>query len=229
MISRLWGKCRVFGRSVLGPRRNNVNVRNSTEKLHFGFCCLFVSIILSLSLSLSVCLSLWSWALLERPLDSFPAFYGTRRFNIEFTRILHLFLSWARPIQSTSPYPTSPRSILILSTHLRLGLPSGHFPSGFPTSNLYAFLFSHIRATLLTHLMLLDLVISIILWITESNTEGTTVKLGAQYIGWLGHYAISRKVYVSFRDGSLDFSMYLILPAALGPGVHSASNKNEYQ
>jgi hypothetical protein len=28
-----------------------------------------------------------------RPLDSFPAFYGTRRFNTEFTRALHLFLS----------------------------------------------------------------------------------------------------------------------------------------
>jgi hypothetical protein len=25
------------------------------------------------------------------------------------------------------------------------------------------------------------------------------------------------------------FSMYLILPAALGPGVYSASNGNEYQ
>jgi hypothetical protein len=41
------------------------------------------------------------------------------------------------------------RSILILSTHLRLGLPSGLFPSGFPTNILYAFLFSpyieHIR------------------------------------------------------------------------------------
>jgi hypothetical protein len=24
-------------------------------------------------------------------------------------------------------------------------------------------------------------------------------------------------------------SIYVILPAALGPGVHSASNKNEYQ
>jgi hypothetical protein len=45
-------------------------------------------------------LTLWSWALLERspvvrPLDSFPV-YGTRRFNTEFTRSLHLFLSWAR-------------------------------------------------------------------------------------------------------------------------------------
>jgi hypothetical protein len=92
-------------------------------------------------------LTLQSWALLERPLDvrpldSFPAFHGTRRFNTEFTRFLRLFLSWVRPIQSTSPHPTSPRSILILFTHLRLGLPSGLFPSGFPTNNLYALLFS---------------------------------------------------------------------------------------
>jgi hypothetical protein len=60
-----------------------------------------------------------------RPIDSFPAFYGTRRFSTEFTRALHLFLSWARPIQSTSSHLTSPRSFLILSTHLRLDLPSG--------------------------------------------------------------------------------------------------------
>jgi hypothetical protein len=38
-------------------------------------------------------------------------------FNTEFTRVLHLSLSWARPIQSTSPHHTSTRSILILSLH----------------------------------------------------------------------------------------------------------------
>ena len=46
-------------------------------------------------------------------------------------------LSWTRSTQSTSPRPTSWRSILILSFHISLGLPNGLFPSGFPTKTQY--------------------------------------------------------------------------------------------
>ena len=66
-----------------------------------------------------------------------PRIHGTRRFITALTSVRHLSLSWASPIQSIYPHPTSCRSILILSTHLRLVLPSGLFPSGFPTKTLY--------------------------------------------------------------------------------------------
>jgi hypothetical protein len=53
--------------------------------------------------------------------------------------------------------------MLILSTHLRLDLPSGLLPAGFPPNIPYAFLFTLIRATFPAHLILLVLVILIIL------------------------------------------------------------------
>ena len=103
----------------------------------------------------------WSRVLLEKLaslqlVKKFPAFYGTRRFLTALTSARHLSLSWASPIQSSYPNPTSWRSILILSSHLSLGLPSGLFPSGFPISTLYTPLPSPIRATCPAHLTLLD-------------------------------------------------------------------------
>ena len=53
-----------------------------------------------------------------------PLIFGTRRFLTVNTSARHLSLSWANSIQSPPPPPTSRRSILILSSHLRLGLPS---------------------------------------------------------------------------------------------------------
>jgi hypothetical protein len=89
-----------------------------------------------------------SWAHLEKLpivqlLKNFPDFYGTRGFITVFKRALHWSLSWARSIQSIPFHRISLRSILILSTHLRLGRPNGLFPSGFPINILYAFLFPH--------------------------------------------------------------------------------------
>ena len=85
----------------------------------------------------------------------FPAFHGNRRFITALTSVRHLSLYWASPIQSIYPHPTSWRSILILSTNLRLGLPSGLLPSGFPSKTLYTTLSSPIRATCPAHLILL--------------------------------------------------------------------------
>ena len=84
----------------------------------------------------------WSRVLLEKPtgfqpVNKFPAIYGTRRFiprlQVPATR------PYPEPDQS-SPWP--PTYILILTYHLCLGLPSGLFPSGFPTKTLYTPLLS---------------------------------------------------------------------------------------
>ena len=84
----------------------------------------------------------WSRVLLEKLtglqlVKKFPAFHGTRRFITALTSVRLLSLSWVSPIQSIYPHPTSWRSILILSIHLRLGLPIGLLPSGFPSKTLY--------------------------------------------------------------------------------------------
>ena len=79
----------------------------------------------------------WSRVLLEKLtgfqlVRKFPAFYGTRKFITAHTSAPHLSLSWASSIQSIPPQPTSWRSILILSSRLSLGLPSGSFPQVSP-------------------------------------------------------------------------------------------------
>jgi hypothetical protein len=63
------------------------------------------------------------------------------------------------PVES-NPHPQaiSVRSNLVPSSHLRLGLPNGLFPSGFPAKTLYTFLSSPVRATCPAHLIRLDLI-----------------------------------------------------------------------
>ena len=99
---------------------------------------------------LTYLLTPWCRVLLEKLtglqlVKKFPKFHGTRRFITALTSVRHLSLSWASPIQSIYTHPTSWRSILILSTHLRLGLLSGLLPSGFLTKTLYTPLLTHTR------------------------------------------------------------------------------------
>ena len=119
-------------------------------------------------LTLTYILTPWCRVLLEKLtglqlVKKFPAFHETRRFITAITSVRQLSLSWASPVQSIYPHPTSWRSILILSTHLRLGLPSGLLPSGFPTKTLYTSHSSPIRATYPAHVILLDFITRIIL------------------------------------------------------------------
>jgi hypothetical protein len=111
---------------------------------------------------------LWSWVILEKlpivqPLRNFPAFLRNPKVHhrVHKSPPLVPILSQFDPIHTIPSHPISLRSILTSSSHLRLGLPSGFFHSGFPTIIPYAFLVSLIRATCPAHLILLDLILLI--------------------------------------------------------------------
>jgi hypothetical protein len=88
-------------------------------------------------------------------------------------------LSWARWIQSTPSHNVSLRSILILSYYLRRDLPSGIFPSSFPTKIVNAFLTFHTHATCPAYLILLYLITIIIFG------EAYKFNIALQYAGLL--------------------------------------------
>ena len=77
-------------------------------------------------------------------------------YRIHKTLLLVPILSQANLAHALPSYIL--RSILILASHLHLGLTSGLFPSGFPTKILQVFLFSAICDTSPIHLILLDFI-----------------------------------------------------------------------
>jgi hypothetical protein len=93
-------------------------------------------------------LILWVWALLKRPY--LCSHSRTSQYFMEPEGSLPLLQdpsTYPRPTQSTPPKIISWSSILILPTHLWLGISSGLFPSGSPTNTLLSltglFFFCH--------------------------------------------------------------------------------------
>jgi hypothetical protein len=83
----------------------------------------------------------WSRALLEKPpavqlLQELPNILWNPEVHYRIHKSPSSTGSYPEPDRSIPPY-FSLRSILILSTHLRLGLPRGRFPSGFPISYMH--------------------------------------------------------------------------------------------
>jgi hypothetical protein len=65
--------------------------------------------------------------------------------------------------------------------------------------------------------------------ISETMHFGTCIDINYFYYE-MRHYATILKVASTRpRLGQWIFSIYVILPASLSPGVYSASNRNEYQ
>ena len=113
-----------------------IHMKYYSQTQHFRICHPTVKVLVQRP-TIRHLLTPWCRVLLEKLtglqlVKKFPAFHGTRRFTTALTSVRHLSLSWASPIQSIYPHRTSWRSILILSTHLCLGLSSGLFPSSFP-------------------------------------------------------------------------------------------------
>jgi hypothetical protein len=88
-------------------------------------------------------------------LKNCPAFHGIgSHYHVHKGPLLVSILSQEDPVRNFAPYFPKIRFNIIFN--LCLKLPNGLFSSRFRTEMLYAFLISHIRATCLIHLILLD-------------------------------------------------------------------------
>ena len=122
-------------------------------------------------------------------------------FIIVLTSAHHLSLSRANSIQSPQPPPTSWRSVFILFSHLPLGLPTGLFPSGFPTRTLCTPLPSP-YAPHAPKLLQLRLQINV----TEAQLTGvqvTSVHFSTVYLA----FVIKVMIYLLYKTWAIPFSM----------------------
>jgi hypothetical protein len=119
--------------------------------------------------------------------QKFPGFYGTRKINA-FTIASHLSLFWV--INPVHVLPNNLTTILILSSHPPIGLPSGRFPLGF----------SPIHATCHDHFIFLD-------WITRINSaRSTNNQAPKQAVSPSPGYLIPRKPKYLPQHKTLEFA-----------------------
>jgi hypothetical protein len=108
-------------------------------------------------------------------------------------------LNQRNPVHSFPSYPL--RSILILFSHLRLGLPRGLFLTRFPTQVSYSLLISSMRVTCPAHFKDLDLntrIMSGVAFKLRSSTLCSLLQPPAT--SSLGSNILLRKIFRSYRD-----------------------------
>jgi hypothetical protein len=100
----------------------------------------------------------------------FPTFCGSRSFIAMFTRACNFSLSWARSFKSTSP--SYFLRLILISSNLCVGLPSGSFPQGFQLKP-----FMHLLLSYVPHALPISFFIVTMVWCIMTADGGDVLQM----------------------------------------------------